>query len=141
MVFPEFAWALDNEILVRDGKVLFPGDNYVDDDTTSIRVLTCLYNYDTQVASILEAEYNLRGLEVVKTVSVNQVKLLTAAEYNLWEGLMIGTLILASLVLFLALPAAIEVCAPASLADHNDILKTDLNFGKITRKMEVFHAF
>jgi hypothetical protein len=110
-VYPEFAWALDNDILVRDGKVLFPSDNYVDDKTTSIRVLTCLYNYETQVASILEADYNLRGLEVVKTVSVNQVKLLTDDEYRLWGGLMIGTLLLATLVLLLALPAAIEVRA------------------------------
>jgi hypothetical protein len=112
MVFPEFAWALDNEILVRDGKVLFPGDSYVDDRTRSIRVLTCLYNYDTQVASILEAEYNLRGLEVMKKVSVNQVKLLTEDEYRVWEGVMIGTLVLALLVLLLALPAAVEVRGP-----------------------------
>eukprot|EP00193_Tetraselmis_chui_P003001 CAMPEP_0177753644 /NCGR_PEP_ID=MMETSP0491_2-20121128/1573_1 /TAXON_ID=63592 /ORGANISM="Tetraselmis chuii, Strain PLY429" /LENGTH=1824 /DNA_ID=CAMNT_0019268949 /DNA_START=404 /DNA_END=5878 /DNA_ORIENTATION=- len=107
-VYPEFAWALDNEILVRDGQVLYPSEDYVDYKTTSVRVLSCLYNYKTHVAAILEADYDLRGLEVIKTVSVKQVKLLTAAEYDVWEGLMIGTVLLVVIVLVLAIPAAIE---------------------------------
>eukprot|EP00873_Tetraselmis_striata_P028356 jgi/Tetstr1/448620/TSEL_035866.t2 len=107
-VYPEFAWSLDNDILVRDGKVLFPEDNYVDDRTLSIRVLTCLYNYETMVAAILEAEYNLRGLEVVKTVSVKQTKLLSAAEYRTWQVVMIVCAVLAFFILAMALPAAIE---------------------------------
>jgi hypothetical protein len=115
-VYPEFAWALDNEILVRDGQVLYPSEDYVDYKTTSVRVLSCLYNYKTHVAAILEADYDLRGLEVIKTVSVKQVKLLTAAEYDVWEGLMIGTVLLVVIVLVLAIPAAIEVRKP-----HTDV--------------------
>eukprot|EP00873_Tetraselmis_striata_P023759 jgi/Tetstr1/444023/TSEL_031963.t1 len=107
-VYPEFAWSLDNDILVRDGKVLFPVDNYVDDRTLSIRVLTCLYNYKTMVAAILEADYSLRGLEVVKTVSVKQSKLLTPGEYRTWQLFMSASTVLALLILLLALPAAIE---------------------------------
>jgi hypothetical protein len=117
-VYPEFAWGLDNEILVRDGQVLYPSEDYVDHKTTSVRLLSCLYNYRTHVAALLEADYDLRGLEVVKTVSMKQVKLLTAAEYEIWEGLMIGTVLLVVIVLILSIPAAIEVRKPHSDAQY-----------------------
>jgi hypothetical protein len=48
--FPDFAWALDNTMVVRGGQLLTPATQYLDTETSDVRLLMTLYGVDSKAS-------------------------------------------------------------------------------------------
>lgn len=50
--FPEFAWNLEGDVIVRDGVELRPAENYIDEQTVSVSLLMVFFVPAVQVIAL-----------------------------------------------------------------------------------------
>eukprot|EP00191_Tetraselmis_sp_GSL018_P000684 CAMPEP_0177602062 /NCGR_PEP_ID=MMETSP0419_2-20121207/14653_1 /TAXON_ID=582737 /ORGANISM="Tetraselmis sp., Strain GSL018" /LENGTH=1574 /DNA_ID=CAMNT_0019095491 /DNA_START=721 /DNA_END=5445 /DNA_ORIENTATION=- len=106
--FPDFAWSLDNEFVIRDSETLIPEFDYIDRDTSKILLLIPFFATQTKVASVLELEMDFGSPKIAAKATFKNVKILSPDELRSWRGWMIAALAVAVLLAVLAFPAAWE---------------------------------
>ena len=55
LMFPEFSWILENPSVVRAGKNLAPGEDYIDSMTKSVTLLMSFFTTTSQVLQPLHS--------------------------------------------------------------------------------------
>ena len=48
-VFPEFAWTLENNLIVRENKEINPSEDYIDGDTAEVKMYLAFFSPETEV--------------------------------------------------------------------------------------------
>jgi len=110
-VFPDFAWALGNAIVVRAGQLLTPSTQYLDSETSDVRLLMAMYGVDSKVAGVLEVKVDFSRRPIQQSFTLRQVKVFNSGQLHEWLVITATTTAISIACFLLALPAAIQETA------------------------------
>jgi len=106
--FPEFAWTLEGDIVVRNGEELVPVQDYIDINTLEIQMWMLFFVPSTQIATVFKASFDTSGIKITPDISYLQLKILEANEFSEILAWGIGGIAMSVLGALLALPAALK---------------------------------
>mmetsp|Transcript_26183 Transcript_26183/g.73399 ORF Transcript_26183/g.73399 Transcript_26183/m.73399 type:complete len:237 (-) Transcript_26183:1355-2065(-) len=122
VMFPEFAWTLETEVVVRDGEQLRPDEDYLDTSTVELWYFTAFYVPSSRIATIVACEFDLSEIRIGVNVKYHQIAVLSEAQFRGVVAWAVAGIAMAVLSILLAVPAAIlEV--KEFLEEHRDWLK------------------
>ena len=79
-VFPEFAWTLENSVIVRDRKQIIPAEDYIDSNTLDVKMFMAFFTPSTQVLQLFLLE--IHSLNSEKNSLAHQVLTSTGAFWS-----------------------------------------------------------
>eukprot|EP00191_Tetraselmis_sp_GSL018_P004087 CAMPEP_0177607570 /NCGR_PEP_ID=MMETSP0419_2-20121207/17990_1 /TAXON_ID=582737 /ORGANISM="Tetraselmis sp., Strain GSL018" /LENGTH=978 /DNA_ID=CAMNT_0019102165 /DNA_START=848 /DNA_END=3781 /DNA_ORIENTATION=- len=110
---PEFAWTLEGDLIVRDGKEISPREEFIDFYTQEVELWMLLFVPASQVASFVRARFDLSSIRVQASVKFLQIKVLEGHEFVVVIGWTITGIIMALVGMVLAMPAAMQELSEA----------------------------
>jgi len=145
-VFPDFAWGLEASVLVRDGKDVFPEEDYIDANSELVELLVPFFTGFSQTMALVELQFIFTSAKVKNKIIVHHTKIMSADELSRWAVAMVASIVLAALLLVLSLPSAFaearKLCrklSKALQARHNSAVDSSFAEAMLTRaatKME-----
>uniref|UniRef100_A0A061R8S4 Ion transport domain-containing protein n=1 Tax=Tetraselmis sp. GSL018 TaxID=582737 RepID=A0A061R8S4_9CHLO len=106
--FPGFAWALEGDSIVRDGKVLNPKADYIDSMTEVVKMYIPFFVPATKVATIAVVAVDISDVKPSVSHEFLQQKILSDSEITWVVGFAVAGIVFACIGVVLAFPAAIQ---------------------------------
>ena len=105
-MFPDFAWGLEASVLVRDGKDVFPEEDYIDANSELVELLVPFFTGFSQTMALVELKFKFTSAKLENKLIIHHTKIMSADELSQWGIAMAASIALAALLLVLSLPAA-----------------------------------
>jgi len=106
-MFPEFPWILVNSQVVRNGTTYIPHDEYIDSHTKQISCLFSFFTVATQIATVVQVDFDLARTRVEPSVTFLQVRVMSWGEFSEWLGWTVTAMVCIIIFGIQAVPAAI----------------------------------
>jgi len=107
-LFAEFPWILEHGEVVRNGASFVPADEFIDTHTKTITCLFSFFTISTQIATVVQVDFDLTRARVEVGVSYLQVRVMSWEDYSEWLGWTIAAMVCIVIFGIQAVPAAIQ---------------------------------
>mmetsp|Transcript_35735 Transcript_35735/g.84686 ORF Transcript_35735/g.84686 Transcript_35735/m.84686 type:complete len:770 (-) Transcript_35735:1562-3871(-) len=106
--FPEFAWTLESDVIVRDGAELAPRDDYIDFHTREVQLWMIMFVPSSKIVTVVQCTFDMSSIKTKAKTDFKQLKMLEAHELTAVLGWSIAGVIMALLGVLLAFRAAVK---------------------------------